>query len=72
MATDRRDLLFIVLSRLEASLLAGDALSRRTLLRIFRRFRLPRLLFDYLHLRQYGRGYMDYLRENRDADGHLD
>ena len=31
MATDRRDLLFIVLSRLEASLLAGDALSRRTL-----------------------------------------
>lgn len=31
MAHDRRDLLFIVLSRLEASLLAGDALSRRTL-----------------------------------------
>jgi hypothetical protein len=31
MAIDRRDLLFLVLSRLEASLLAGDALSRRTL-----------------------------------------
>jgi len=31
MAIDRLDLLYIVLSRLEASLLAGDALSRRTL-----------------------------------------
>jgi uncharacterized protein YwgA len=31
MAIDRLDLLFMVLSRLEASLLAGDALSRRTL-----------------------------------------
>ncbi len=31
MAIDRLDLLYIILSRLEASLLAGDALSRRTL-----------------------------------------
>jgi hypothetical protein len=31
MVIDRRDLLFIVLSRIEASLLAGDALSRRAL-----------------------------------------
>jgi len=31
MSIDRLDLLYIVLSRLEASLLAGDALSRRTL-----------------------------------------
>jgi hypothetical protein len=31
MSIERLDLLFIVLSRLEASLLAGDALSRRTL-----------------------------------------
>jgi hypothetical protein len=31
MAIDRLDLLYMVLSRLEASLLAGDALSRRTL-----------------------------------------
>ncbi len=31
MAIERLDLLFIVLSRMEASLLAGDALSRRTL-----------------------------------------
>ena len=31
MDADRLDLLFIVLSRLETSLLAGDALSRRTL-----------------------------------------
>ena len=31
MAVDRLDLLYTVLSRLEASLLAGDALSRRTL-----------------------------------------
>lgn len=31
MAIDRLDLLYIVLTRLEASLLAGDALSRRTL-----------------------------------------
>ena len=31
MAIDRLDLLYMVLSRVEASLLAGDALSRRTL-----------------------------------------
>ena len=31
MAVDRRDLLYLVLSRLEAQLLAGDALSRRAL-----------------------------------------
>lgn len=31
MAIDRLDLLYIVLTRMEASLLAGDALSRRTL-----------------------------------------
>ena len=31
MAIDRLDLLYIVLTRVEASLLAGDALSRRTL-----------------------------------------
>jgi hypothetical protein len=31
MAIDRLDLLYMVLARLEASLLAGDALSRRTL-----------------------------------------
>lgn len=28
-----------------------------------RRHKLPRLLFDYLHLRQYSRGFMDYLNE---------
>jgi hypothetical protein len=28
----------------------------------FRRRRLPRAVFDYLHLRQYTRGYREYLR----------
>jgi glycosyltransferase involved in cell wall biosynthesis len=27
--------------------------------KILRRIRLPRILFDYLHLRQYGRGFME-------------
>jgi len=29
---------------------------------LLRRRRLPRFVFDYLHLRQYGRGYLDHLK----------
>lgn len=31
---------------------------------VFRRHSLPRMLFDYLHLREYSRGYADSLKEN--------
>jgi len=38
-----------------------------------RRERLPRAIFDYLHLRQYTRGYGQYLREKKRArHGHTD
>ncbi|MBI5059223.1 glycosyltransferase [candidate division KSB1 bacterium] len=37
-------------------------ISLRALAHLLRRHTLPRALFDYLHLRQYARGYMDSLR----------
>jgi glycosyltransferase involved in cell wall biosynthesis len=39
--------------------------SARSIANLFRRRRLPRALFDYLHLRQYARGYRDYLRAHQ-------
>jgi len=39
---------------------------------VFRRRRLPRAIFDYLHLRQYTRGYGAYLRDPKSERQHGD
>jgi glycosyltransferase involved in cell wall biosynthesis len=39
---------------------------------VFRRRRLPRAIFDYLHLRQYTRGYGEYLHDQKSERQHGD
>jgi glycosyltransferase involved in cell wall biosynthesis len=44
----------------------------RVIAQCFRRIRLPRAIFDYLHLRQYARGYGEYLRDQKSERRHGD